>query len=70
MLFWNQPIWSIFFSSIFSCYCGRRTDKYFFKYLFLLAIFVHYHSAGDNNIYYLYIKDWKLLINGKAVKQS
>lgn len=42
----------------------------FFKYPFLMVIFVHYHSADDNYIYYLYINDWKLLGDGRAVKQS
>lgn len=54
----------------FQLLLGKENCQVFLQVPLLMAIFVHYHSTDDNNIYYLYINDWKLLGDGRAVKQS
>lgn len=72
ILFWNQEICSIFFFLLkhFQLLLGKENCQVFLQVPLLMAVFVHYHSTDDNNIYYLYINDWKLLGDGRAVKQS
>lgn len=71
ILFWNQEICSIFFLlKHFQLLLGKENCQVFLQVPLLMAVFVHYHSTDDNNIYYLYINDWKLLGDGRAVKQS